>query len=74
MALDRYEISCSKCGVIYYEYRRQEALTAAARYQKTTHNGPHEFVLTFDRMAHYGAVDLWKADGTATGRRAPKEA
>ena len=72
MALDRYEIGCSKCGVLCYDYRRQDALAKAANYQ-AVHNQTHEFVLVFDRMAHYGAVDTWKANGTATGRRARGE-
>lgn len=53
----RYEVSHPDYGVIEHVPSLGEALTVAKNYCK---NNSVEWVEVFDRMAHKGAVELWR--------------
>lgn len=62
---ERYEVSCSHCGVLAYEPFKRKALRMAQR-QKVRHEFCEE-ILVYDRMAHVGRPEIFAADGTPRG-------
>jgi len=64
---ERFEVSCSNCGVLGYEGTRLEALVSA-QHQKTLHLHCED-IIVFDRMAHKGQYEIYNADGTGRSRR-----
>ena len=64
---ERFEISCSYCGVLGYKGTKSEALDSALHW-KSRH--PHcEDIMVFDRMAHKGQYEIYNTDGTGRSRR-----
>lgn len=66
--MDRYEIGCSQCGVIGYETSKWRANRAAER-AALRHSTKVEQVTIYDRLAHYGAPELWDANGKVLRRK-----
>jgi len=66
--MQRYEISCTYCGVVCHDETLEAALRTA-RYQEGRHNEKGEAIRVFDRMAHHGKPHLWTPSGRVMGRR-----
>lgn len=63
---DRFQISCSYCGLIGTEKSLSAALQSAKRL-KEKHNTEVEVIEIFDSMAQKGTCELWDVDGHCIG-------
>lgn len=60
----RFEISCSCCGVLDYYAKLEDALEQARYFDEFPHKDCED-VMVYDRMAHIGRPDLYNTDGLA---------
>jgi len=65
---DRFQITCSYCGLLGTEARLAEALERAKALQKK-HSSQDEKVEVFDVMAKFGACELWDPEGHCLAHR-----
>ena len=59
---ERYTVSDSVCGFVGTFGKRLEAVDGARRHWRRHLDDGTRTVDVFDRLARYGAVNLWKVD------------
>jgi len=65
---DRFQITCSYCGLLTTETKLANALERAKALQKK-HSSKDEKVEVFDVMAKVGACELWDPEGHCLGHK-----